>query len=320
MPISLLGIAIEFHYFNFVFDGAILFFTVIYFFAGLKRGIKRTLWFVAFDIISIVAAIILCKFVCPFYVDKIPALAPKILDLGTKFFLIGIFKKLITLLSGVIFFLIIRFGIFKKILVLFADRDYNLKRVKKGRLISGLLTAGLAFTLSTGAIIGSRACLGDLLFRNYETEMSETYIAKHAETFILKATNVLVETESIQDPNGVILNKLTDGKYTLEDFPNYRDSIDRLTLTSNPEEYLNEINASTNEGLISFNQDLHFYFVIAEQGGHYSILDEVIRPIALKAVELGYRYSGAEEDLFDFKQNQSFVSLETYEALLAIYY
>ena len=40
----------------------------------------------------------------------------------------------------------------------------------------------------------------------------------------------------------------------------------------------------------------------------------------LKAVELGYRYSGDEEDLFDFKQNQSFVSLETYEALLAIYY
>ena len=140
MNTSLLGLAIKFSNYNLVFDGLILFFTLIYFFAGLKRGMKRTLWYVIFDLISIVAATVLCKIVCPLFINYIPNLVPSLLAPGLKFFVVAIFKSIITLLVGVLIFLIIRFGIFKKVLIYFADRDYNLRRKKKRTNIRLFLT------------------------------------------------------------------------------------------------------------------------------------------------------------------------------------
>ena len=320
MNISLLGIVIKFAEYNLVFDGLIVFFTVVYFFAGIKRGMKRTLWYVIFDIISITAAIILANIVCPLFIDRVPTPLPGSLTPGLKFFILGISKLLMKILTGFLIFLIIRFGIFKKILTVFADRDYNLGRKKKGRLISGILTAGLAFVLSSGVIVGTHTISGELILKNYFGELNETYVAKHADSFIRKATDILVETKSVENPDNFIVRTLTNDEYTLEDFPNYKDSVSRLSLTSNPEEYLNEINASTDEGLIIFNQDLHFWMVITEQGGHYAMLDSVVAPVAEKAVELGYHYNGLEEALYDIKPNQAYFSSSTYNNLVSIYY
>ena len=322
MNLSFVSALAEFSHYNLVFDGIIIFFTVVYFFAGLKRGMKRTLWFVVFDVISIIAAVFITRFVTPYFIHLIPALVPKAFSTGLKFFLIGIYDLLIKIVFGVLVFLIIRFAFFKKILVMFADNDYNKRRKKGsvGRLVSAILTAGLAYTLSAGAIVGVRTVTGNLVFRNYEAELSETYVAKYAHNFIVDGSKILIATESITNPDDIVVNKVTNGKYSLEDVPNYRESISRLSLASLPYEYLNAIHANTNEGLVTFNQDLKFWMAIAEVGGHYQILDQVVAPLARIANELGYNYTGAEEDLFDIRPNQSYFSQATYEFLVDIYY
>ena len=116
-PISL-ALFEEFQYYNYIFDGIVIIFTLIYFLLGLKRGLLRTVWYVLFDVISITAAYCIYKFVCPMFVSSIPVVLVNLIPAkGVAFALTALYELVLSLLIGIISFLIIRFGIFKKVLI-----------------------------------------------------------------------------------------------------------------------------------------------------------------------------------------------------------
>lgn len=322
LPFSLSAIT-EFAYYNYVFDGIIVFFTIVYFFAGFKRGILRTLWYLIFDIISLVAVYCIYKFAFPLFIDKIPVVGVNLIKTsGTAFLFTSLYRVLLEILIAAIAFLIIRFGIFKVILRVMNDHNYTHSKKKNflGRIVAATLTAGLAFTLSSGAIVTTKRMTKDTLFANYESEMSETYVAQYGETYFLEIYYKMINTNSIADPHDILLGVATDGKYNLDDALYYREAIQDLYIAHDVDKYLNYIKANTNEGLIRFSSDLKIWAIMAEIDGNEVSLDKVVSPIAKRAVELGYKYTGDVKKLESVSTFKRAFTSETYANIELVLY
>ena len=69
----------NFQYYNYVFDAIVVLFTVGYIIAGFKRGFARSLWVLFFDVISIVAVLVIWKFVFTLFIGKIPVVGVRFL-------------------------------------------------------------------------------------------------------------------------------------------------------------------------------------------------------------------------------------------------
>lgn len=320
LPISL-SVITEFKYYNYVFDGIIALFTLIYFFVGFKRGILRSLWAFVFDLVSLAAVFCIYKFVCPLFVDKIPVVLVNLIpSTGIAFALTTMYTFIIEIIISVIAFLIIRCGIFRAILRRIKEHDYTYQKKKNffGRITAAVLTGGLAFLLSSGAIVTTKKMTGYTLLRNYDAEMSETYVAKYADKFVVKLVNYMIRTDSIANPHDTLVGVITEGNYTYSDIPYYRDAAYRLIVTYDVDKYLSVINAKTNAGLVRFSQDLHVWAIMADVHGTEKELDEMVKPIAKKAKEKGYAYTGDVTAIAPFYRYQKAFSAETYSYLVEV--
>ncbi len=324
MSLSLfLSVVTEFPYYNLVFDGIITFFTIIYLFIGFKRGFLRTIWQFLFDVISIAGAYCVARFACPLFIDKIPVVLVHMLpSIGIAFALTALYKVIIIFLVGLISFWILRFGIFKKILVAIDDYNYNHSKKKRvlGRIASSLLTAGLAFTISSTVIVATNRMTQYTLFRNYETEMSETYIAKYGEDFVVTVLYKMLETDSIANPHDVVVDSFSNGKYTFEELPYYREAFYRLLAVNSVEYYMEAVDIDNNDGLVRFSQDLVIWGILAEEGNCNSLLEKFVNPIAKYLVDNGYKYEGEVTRLAPVNEHVAAYSSETYSYISTVLY
>ena len=327
MILSALSIIQNFQYFNYIFDAFIVLITLGYFICGFKRGFARSLWVLFFDIISIVAILVVWNFVFPLFIGKIPVFGVGIFKkAGIAFFYTAFYRFIIKFIISIILFFIIRFKIFKSILT--RMHEYSLDHPKKkrfiGRVFSSICTAGIALILSSGCISLTNEYTKGQLFKNYDTEVKETYAAKYALKFFDRLVEKMVDSDSIINPHQAMVKVLTEDKYTLEDIPNYRGAIYRAMVASSPESYLNLVEADTNSGLIKFSQDLKawaMYSSLDNYDAAFETLDKLIAPILDKAIENGYVYTG---DTTKFAQEISdcsvFVTSRFHGAVVAAAY
>jgi len=322
LPISLSAVT-EFQYYNFVFDGIIIFFTVIYLIAGFRRGMLRTLWYFIFDVITIVAIFCIVKFACPLFIDKIPVvLVGSIGKVGVSFALTTLYRFILKVLVIVLSYIIIRLGIFKAILKAMKERDITKSRKKNifGRIVSALLTAGVAFTLSSGAIVSTRKMTQYTLFRNYDSEMSETYVAKYGDRYIVNLVRTMIATDSIDNPHNTLVKSVTNGKHSFNEIEYYRDAMYRLSIVHDVNAYFTVIDVDTNEGLVRFSQDLHVWAILAEVDNNKDLFNKMVSPLLEKAVEKEYVYTGEDELLAPVSDFEKLFTEKTYANVTTIFY
>ena len=313
----------EFKYYNFVFDGIIIFFTVIYLIAGFRRGMRRTLWYVIFDVITIAAIFCIVKFVCPLFIDKIPVVLVNLFpNIGIVFALTTLYRFILKCLVIILSYLIIRLGIFKAILNKMKENDITQGRKKKffGRVVSALLTAGVAFTLSSGAIVSTRKMTQYTLFRNYDSEMSETYVAKYGDKYIVNLVRNLIATESMDNPHNMLIKSITNGKHEIGEVIHYRDAIYRLGASHNPYYYFEVIGIEEEKGLIRFSEDLHFWAILAETNNHKELFNQMVNPLLKHAVEKGYDYNGDVSKLAPLNDFKDMFNEESYSYLTTVFF
>ena len=225
---NLLSAVTEFKYYNYVFDGIIIFFTIIYLIVGFRRGMLRTFWYFIFDVITIVAIFCIVRFACPLFIDKIPVvLVNTISNVGTAFMLTTLYRFILKVLVIILSYLIIRFGIFGTILRKMKEKDLIHARKKNffGRIVSAILTAGVAFTLSSGAIVSTRKMTQYTLFRNYDSEMNETFVAKYGDKYIVSPYSLTVSDENYY---------LITYKEKYDSYTHYR--VDKMEMIEKPRE------------------------------------------------------------------------------------
>ena len=319
LPISLSALT-EFKDFNLVFDGIVAVFTFIYLIKGFSRGYKKSIWFLIFNVVSIVAAYSVAKIGYPMFRDSIPLILVNYLpNTGLAFMLSALYKVIIELILAILTFYILRCKIFSKIAEWFADLNFNYRKKKNflGRIFSGLVTAGLAFTLSGGAISTINSVCSYTLFADYKTEMSETMIAKEAEKTALDIYAVMLDTDSVVDQNDLFLKTVTDGKYSASDMPSYRESFYRLMIAKNVDVYLAAIEFGfDNDAAISrFSMDLTVWASLAERAdtvefGTKDLLNKFVKPIAKKMAEKEFTYNKEETYIFSYDQHLSTYSSE----------
>lgn len=320
---NLLSAVTEFQYYNYVFDGIIIFFTIIYLIAGFRRGMLRTFWYFIFDVITIVAIFCIVRFACPLFIDKIPVvLVNTIPNVGTAFMLTTLYRFILKVLVIILSYLIIRFGIFGTILRKMKEKDLIHARKKNffGRIVSAILTAGVAFTLSSGAIVSTRKMTQYTLFRNYDSEMNETFVAKYGDKYIVSFVRELIATESMDNPHNTLVKSITEGKHEFNEVLYYRDALYRLTVTKDPSTYLSIIGADKNEGLVKFSEDLHVWAVMAEVDNNKDLLNKMVNPLLKKAIEKEYKYIGDVEELAPVDDFKSLFSEETYANIVKVFY
>ena len=308
-------------YFNYAFDGFVVLFSLIYFLVGFKRGILRTLWAFLFDLIAIAAAVVVAKYACPLFVDKIPAVGAGLIPHeGIAFAYASFFSLFITCLVAFIVFFIARCVIFKKVLRRLKERDYTYSKKKNffGRVGAAILTGGLAFMITSGTIVAANKMTGSKIMKNYTTEMSQTYVAKYGEKFMVKLTNLMIRTESIENPHETFVRILTEGECTYSNVPYYRNAAYRLLRANNVNTYLSIVGANTNEGLVNFSEDLHVWAIMADVHGSNAQLDAVVKPIAKEAAKRGYKYTGNVDAIAPFYQYQDVFSAETYSYIVSV--
>ena len=305
-PISLAFLG-EFQYYNYIFDGIVILATLIYLMLGLKRGFLRTIWFVVFDVISITAAYCIYKFACPLFVPTIPVVLVGLIPAtGIAFMLTALYELILSLLISVIAFLIIRFGIFKRVLTAMDDHDYNIKRRKKtfARICSSLLTAGLAFMLSSGAIVATNRLTTYTFIRNYETEMSETYVAKYGEKAVVSLLHRMINTNSVPNPHDLVVGAATNDKYSYSDV----------------DYYLAIIEIDSEIGYVRFSRDLVIWAAMAEKEGATEMLDTLVKPIVEAMHEKGYHYEGDLANLAPVTNHIGTFASDTYSYISSILY
>lgn len=321
-PISLAFLG-EFQYYNYIFDGIVILATLIYLMLGLKRGFLRTIWFVVFDVISITAAYCIYKFACPLFVPTIPVVLVGLIPAtGIAFMLTALYELILSLLISVIAFLIIRFGIFKRVLTAMDDHDYNIKRRKKtfARICSALLTAGLAFMLSSGAIVATNRLTTYTFIRNYETEMSETYVAKYGEKAVVSLLHRMINTNSVPNPHDLVVGAATNDKYSYSDVDYYRESVYRTLIAHDVDYYLAIIEIDSEIGYVRFSRDLVIWAAMAEKEGATEMLDTLVKPIVEAMHEKGYHYEGDLANLAPVTNHIGTFASDTYSYISSILY
>ena len=325
MILSATSIIQNFQYYNYIFDAIVVLFTVGYFFAGFKRGFARSLWVLFFDVISIVAVLIVWKFVFPLFIGKIPVFGVNFIKkAGLAFFFTAFYRFAIKLIISFIIFFILRFKLFKSILVRMHEFDLEHPNRKKfiGRVFSSIFTAGIAFIISSGCISLSNEYTKGNLFKNYDAEVNQTYVAKYSLRFFDRLVEKMVESDSIINPHQAMVKLLTEDKYTHEDIPNYRGAIYRSIVASNPSSYLSLVEAGTNDGLVLFSYDLKawaMYASVDNFDASFTTLDNLVRPILDKAIENGYAYTGNASKLADFDTYRAEFSSDTYNKIRTIF-
>ena len=303
MILSATSIIQNFQYYNYIFDAIVVLFTVGYFFAGFKRGFARSLWVLFFDVISVVAVLVVWKFAFPLFIGKIPVFGTNFFKkAGLAFFYIAFYRFAIKLVISFIIFFILRFKLFKSILARMHEFDLEHPNRKKfvGRVFSSICTAGIAFIISSGCISLSNEYTKGNLFKNYDTEVNQTYVAKYSLKFFDRLVEKMVDSDSIIDPHGAMVKLLTENKYTYEEIPTYSESLYRAIVASNPSSYLNLINANTNSGLVTFSEDLKawaMYASVDNFDASFKTLNNLVNPILDKAIEKGYTYTGETSKL-----------------------
>ena len=95
MILSALSIFQISQYFNYVFDAFIVLITLGYFICGFKRGFASSLWVLFFDIISIVAILIVWNFVYPLFIGKIPVFGTGLFKKASYAFFYTVFYRFI---------------------------------------------------------------------------------------------------------------------------------------------------------------------------------------------------------------------------------
>ena len=320
---NLFSAVTEFKYYNFVFDGIIIFFTIIYLIAGFRRGMRRTLWYFIFDVLTVVAIFCIVKFACPLFIDKIPVFFVNTLpNVGIAFALTTLYRFILKCLVIILSYLIIRFGIFGTILRKMKEKDITHGRKKKffGRVVSALLTAGVAFTLSSGAIVSTRKMTQYTLFRNYDSEMSETFVAKYGDRYIVNLVRNLIATESMDNPHNMLIKSITEGKHEISEVRNYRDAIYRVGAAHNPHYYFEIIEIEKEEGFIRFSKDLHFWAILAEVDNYKDLFNNMVNPLLKHAVEKEYDYTGDVSKLAPLANFKDMFSEESYSYLTTVFY
>ena len=320
---NLFSAVTEFQYYNYVFDGIIIFFTVIYLIAGFRRGMLRTLWYFIFDVLTVIAIFCIVKFACPLFIDKIPVvLVNSIPNVGVAFMLTTLYRFILKVLVIVLSYLIIRFGIFGKILKKMKEGDIVHSRKKNffGRIVASLLTAGVAFTIASGTIVSTRKMTQYTLFRNYDSEMSETYVAKYGDKYIVNLVRTLISTDSMDNPHNMLVKSITEGKHEFNEVLYYRDALYRLAVTKDPSTYLSIIGADKNDGLVRFSEDLHVWAIMAEVDNNKDLLNKMVNPLLKKAIEKEYKYSGNTEELAPLADFKNLFSEETYANIVTVFY
>lgn len=322
LPFSLSAVT-EFQYYNYVFDGIIVLFTIGYLIAGFKRGILRSFWCFIFNLITLAVVFCIVKFLCPLFIDKIPVVLVNLIpNIGISFALTTLYRFILKSLVVVLSILIIRFGIFKFILKSMKENDYKYSKKKNffGRVVAALLTGGLAFTLSSGAIVATRKMTGYTLLRNYDSEISETYVAKYGDKMIVNLVRSMVASDSMDNPHNMLVGAVTNGEHCFDEMLYYRDALYRLLAVKDPDTYFSIVGKGTNEGLIRFSEDLHVWAVMAEIENNKSLLNNMVSPLLEKAIKEEYRYTGDVEELAPVYKFESLFSSENYANITAIYY
>ena len=325
MILSALSIIQNFQYFNYVFDAFIVLITLGYFICGFKRGFARSLWVLFFDIISIVAILIVWKFVFPLFIGKIPVFGANLFKkAGFAFFYTAFYRFIIKFIISVILFYIIRFKMFKSILRRMHEYQQEHSKRKRfiGRVFSSICTAGVALIISSGCISLTNEYTKGKLIKNYESEVQQTYAAKYTLKFFDRLVEKMVESDSIINPHQAMVKLLTEDKYTHEDIPNYRGAIYRSMVASNPSSYLSLVEADTNDGLVLFSYDLKawaMYSSLDNYDAAFSALDNLVTPILDKAIENGYVYTGDTSKLADFDTYRAEFTSDTYNKIRTIF-
>lgn len=315
----------NFQYYNYVFDAIVVLFTVGYIIAGFKRGFARSLWVLFFDVISIVAVLVIWKFVFPLFIGKIPVVGVRFLKKAAVAFLYTVFYRfIIKFILSLIIFYILRFKIFKSILTRMHEYylDHTNKKRFVGRVFAAIFTGGIAFILSSGAISLTNEYTKGRVFKNYEAEVSETYVAKYSLKFFDRLVEKMVETDSIINPHQAMVQLLTEEKYTHEDIPNYRGAIYRILISPNADYYLSLISAGSNDGLVTFSYDLRAWAMYASLDNFdasFTTLDNLVTPILDRAIEKGYTYSGDVTKLADYADYKAEFSSEAYNKIRTIF-
>ena len=329
-----LSIIQSFQYYNYVFDGIVVLFTVGYLIAGFKRGFARSLWVLFFDVITIVSLIVIWKFVFPLFVGMIPVVGLNLFKKASSAFLYTSFYRfLIKFVLILIVFYILRCKIFKSILN--KMHEYYVEHTKKkrfvGRVFAAFFSAGIAFILSSGAISltneYTKSSIEDgtsksFIFSNYEEEVNETFVAKYSLKFFDRLVEKMVETDSIINPHQAMVQLITEEQYTFDQVPSYRGAIYRMITTDSPEAYLNLIEANTNEGLVLFSMDLQTWAMYAgldNFDASFNTLDNFVTPILDKAIEKGYTYTGDETKLANYADYKAEFSSEAYNKIRTIF-
>lgn len=324
-PVSLSALT-NFTEFNLVFDGIVLFFTIIYLFVGLKRGIKKSFLCLFFNLVSIFLASLICKLVYPMFKASIPVLFVHMLPtLGLAFFLTAMFILIVEALLWLIIFGILK-GIFNKILVWIEDYEYTHNKTKNsfGRLLAGVLTAGLAFILSSGAIAATNGAFSYTMFGDYKGEMSQSFVAKYGEKSAIDLYEVMVKTNSIPNQHDSALNAMTDGKYNYSDMESYRESVYRLMVVHDVESYLYVIDFEKNPevALSRLSQDLCVWASLAENKdtnvfGTKDMLNNFLLPIVTEIAKTEVNTENVY--VFPYTNHSSTFSNEVNDLLIQIF-
>lgn len=325
MMAKALSIIQSFQYYNYVFDGIVVLFTVGYIIAGFKRGFARSLWVLFFDVITIVSILVIWKFVFPLFIGMIPVVGVNLFKKAASAFLYTSFYRfVIKFILSLIIFYILRCKIFRSILN--KMHEYYLDHTKKkkfvGRIFAAIFTGGIAFILSSGAISLTNEYTKGHIIKNYEQEVSETYAAKYSLKFFDRLVEKMVETDSIINPHQAMVQLLTEEKYTLEDIPNYRGAIYRILISNDAEYYLSVISAGSNDGLVTLSYDLRAWAMYASLDNFdasFETLDNLVTPILDKAIEKGYTYTGDTSKLANFNDYRAEFSSEAYNKIRTIF-
>lgn len=320
-----LSIIQSFQYYNYIFDAIVILFTVGYIIAGFKRGFARSLWVLFFDVITIVSILVIWKFVFPLFIGMIPVVGVNLFKKAALAFLYTSFYRfVIKFILSLIIFYILRCKIFRSILN--KMHEYYLDHTKKkkfiGRIFAAFFTGGIAFILSSGAISLTNEYTKGHIIKNYEQEVSETYVAKYSLKFFDRLVEKMVETDSIINPHQAMVQLLTEEKYTLEDIPNYRGAIYRILISNDAEYYLSVISAGSNDGLVTLSYDLRAWAMYASLDNFdasFETLDNLVTPILDKAIEKGYTYTGDTSKLANFNDYRAEFSSEAYNKIRTIF-
>ena len=324
-PVSLSALT-SFSEFNLVFDGIVLFFTIIYLFVGIKRGMKKSFLCLFFTLVSIFLASLICKLVYPMFKSSIPVLFVHMLpSLGLAFFLTAMFILIVEAVLWLIVFGILK-GIFNKILVLIEDYEYTHNKTKNsfGRLLAGVLTAGLAFMLSSGAIAATNGVASYTLFDDYRGEMNQSLVAKYGEKSAMDLYEIMVMTNSIPNQHDSALEAITDGKYEYKDMESYRESIYRLMVVHDVETYLYALDFEENPevALSRFSQDLCVWASLAENEdtnvfGTKDMLNNFLLPIVTEIAKTEVNTENVY--VFPYTNHSSTFSKEVNDLIVQIF-